>query len=230
MKSPLPAPRYDAVAGWFRSLERLAFGRSLERARRAGLAGLAEPGHALLLGEGDGRFLVELRRAFPGARVDCVDASARMLALARSRLESAHGDRQGVRFVQADVLREDLPARGYDVVVTNFFLDCFDEEGIRLVVRCVTRAVAPGARWLVADFAPPRRGVAGFRSRAWLALLYAFFGRVAAQPVRRLVAPAPFLRAAGWRSEREATFRLGLVRASRYRFDRSPELPPGSSR
>lgn len=209
-----PCPDYDSIAPHFRRLERVTFGRSLERARYRVLDSIDErspPRRLLLLGEGDGRFLARCCTLLPAARMDCLDASAVMLDKARERLATVGDAACGrVRFVQGDIRTIEIPGEGYDLVVTNFFLDCLTHEEIDALVRRVTGVASATAQWWVADFAQPS-GVLALRSRAWLGLLYAFFGRVARQPVRRLVDPGPALRASGWRSCGRKLYRLGLL-------------------
>ena len=71
---------FNAVAGHYRRLEYLAFGSHLERCRTALLPALdPSPRHALLIGEGDGRFLERFTRDYPDTQVDVIESSARMI-------------------------------------------------------------------------------------------------------------------------------------------------------
>ena len=51
---------FDRLASHYQWIEAVAFGRDLQRARLAFLEELDSPRRALLAGEGDGRFLIEL--------------------------------------------------------------------------------------------------------------------------------------------------------------------------
>ena len=137
---------FDRLARVYRPLELLAFGRGLERARFALLDRLAACREVLVLGEGDGRCLVRLLQVAPQARVDCVDFSAAMLARAAGRLDATAKAR--VRFVQLDVLADDLPEKPYCAVVTMFFLDCFTDAQLALLVPRIAARLRPGGRWL----------------------------------------------------------------------------------
>src|SRR5205085_12587628 len=77
---------FDAIAPWYRTLETIAFGQSLQRARDACLAEISAPRRALIVGEGNGRFLCELLRAHPALEVDCVESSKQMIELAQERI------------------------------------------------------------------------------------------------------------------------------------------------
>jgi SAM-dependent methyltransferase len=80
-----------------------------------------------------------------GARVDAVDRSPEMAALARARVPP------GVHVVEADVLDLDLPAGGYDAVVSTSALHHLPLEP---ALRSFAAAVRPGG--VVAAVALPR--------------------------------------------------------------------------
>src|SRR5687768_4095337 len=86
--TPSQGMSFDRLAPHYRWLEWILAGPKLQRCRTAFLPVITPPRHALLIGEGNGRFLVELLRAHPCVRVLCVDASARMLECARARLHA----------------------------------------------------------------------------------------------------------------------------------------------
>jgi SAM-dependent methyltransferase len=80
---------FDFLAAHYRWMEWVLAGRKLQRCREAFLGSIPPPGRALLVGEGNGRFLAALRRAYPQVQCVCVDASARMLERARMSSEAA---------------------------------------------------------------------------------------------------------------------------------------------
>jgi len=162
----------------------------------------------LILGEGDGRFLRELLRENATVEVDCVDGSARMLELARARIgDEAHR----VRFILADALDWRADRRDYDLVVTHFFLDCFDDPGVRALVDELAAASQPRATWLLADFTIPEGRWHSWHARFWLSLLYAFFRLTTGLRTRAIVDPAPLLAARGFRCRRDTRTRLGML-------------------
>jgi ubiquinone/menaquinone biosynthesis C-methylase UbiE len=168
------SPRsFDRLARHYHTLERLAFGRDLERARFQHLELLQNVDDILVLGEGDGRCLARLLRLAPHARIHCVDASAAMLNRASRRLSGR--DRPRVTLTCADALSVELPVSAYDAVTTLFFLDCFTNREIRAMVPRIRRSLRSECQWLFADFAIPRAGWARLRARIWLTFLYAFF-------------------------------------------------------
>jgi ubiquinone/menaquinone biosynthesis C-methylase UbiE len=162
---------FDLLAPHYRWMELVLAGRKLQACRTRFIDELANAKEVLLLGEGNGRFLCEVLRRNAAARVVCVDASAGMQAAARKAMARARCDAARVKFVHADVLACDLPARAYDGIVTHFFLDCFPPEELGRVVQRIGGWAAPGARWIVSDFRRPERGA---RKRFWRSCIYSF--------------------------------------------------------
>lgn len=204
---------FDAVAPWYRTLEVLAFGNALQRARIACLDEIGSPRRALVVGEGNGRFLRELLTTHPAVQVDCVDASERMLQLAQQRI--GHEARR-VNFLRRDISSWAPEPRQYDLIVTHFFLDCFPEVQLGEVVRKLSRVATADAVWLLADFRVPAQGFARLRARAWLAAMYWFFRNSAGIEAKELVDPSPFLRREGFVLAQQHLIRHGLLKSERW--------------
>ena len=207
---------FDHVARVYRLLESAVFGNALQRARVRWLDGLEKPRRALVIGEGDGRFLSELTRAYPALEIDCIEASAGMIELAQRRLRSAVSDASSVRFFQEDI-RNWTPGGPYDLVVTHFFLDCFDESELEEIVRKIAATLSPGGVWLLADFAMPERGLGRVCARLLIPLMYRFFRIFAGLQTQRLVDPTPCLIANGLGCECRALSLGQIVKAERWR-------------
>ncbi len=162
---------FDRVAPHYRWLETLVFGSQLQEARVAFVQKIESPQRVLVVGEGNGRFLAEFVRVHPAAEIDCVEASGRMIDLARLRVGTAR-----VRFIQGDVRKVELPAATYDLIVTHFFLDCFERRGaLCSSSRSWPISAAPNAHWLIADFCLPEKTWRRLRERFLIALMYFFF-------------------------------------------------------
>lgn len=206
---------FDALAPHYWWLERLSFGGLLQWCRTAHLPRLTGCRRALVVGDGDGRFLAAFLRANPEARIDCLDISPGMVALARRRL--GPGERPRVRFAVGDVRSGPLPGDGYDLVVTNFLLDCFPAPELAEVVARLAAASAPGALWAVGDFALPALGWRRLAARAALAVMYGFFRAAAGLNASELIDPSPLLRGHGFAREAESTRLAGFLSATLWR-------------
>jgi ubiquinone/menaquinone biosynthesis C-methylase UbiE len=209
---------FDAIAPWYRTLETIAFRDALQRARVACLGEIGAPRRALVVGEGNGRFLCELIRAYPEIQVDCVDASERMLELAQQRIEREVPARMNrVSFSGQDITSWPPPEHQFDLIVTHFFLDCFPESRMAEVVAKLSRAAAPNATWLLSDFCVPAGGFARWRAGVWLAAMYRFFQFTAGIEATELVDPSPFLGAEGFARVRQHLFRQGMLKSEIWR-------------
>ena len=205
---------FDRVARIYRLLETIVFGGTLQRARVHWLEVCRNSTSALIIGEGDGRFLCQLLRINPSIEVDCVEASGEMLELTRRRVKELNADALSrITFRHEDVRTCDLPASEYDVIVTHFVLDCFDEYELRGVVARLAAAATPEAIWLLADFQLPERGWGRWYARALVPMMYAFFRVAAGLKTNRLVDPTPALRAREFSCDREERTSGGMLKS-----------------
>jgi SAM-dependent methyltransferase len=217
---------FDTVAPWYRTLETIAFGNALQRARVTCLDEIGMPRRALIVGEGNGRFLAALLQRQPLITVDCVDASERMLDLARRQVLGICPDEiNRVAFFQQD-FESWRPNDRYDLIVTHFFLDCFGTTEVGSIVAKLAQAAGPNVVWLLADFTIPKTGLARVHARAWVSVMYAFFRGVAGIAARELVDPSPFLRVEGFILARQELFRLGMLKSELWRKIGNPVSAP----
>ena len=207
----------DRIASWYRWLEYGAFGKALERRRFCFLREAAGARRALVIGDGDGRFLGRWVSQNPEASVDCIDLSPRMLDLARRRAGAGR-----VAYLQADVLTSALPGAPYDLITTHFVLDCLDDlQADRLIGR-VARASQPDARWLVSEFRVPRSGWRRACARFLIAFLYRFFRLTTGLRVNSIVDYHPLFARHGFRLVRAESGCLGLLVSELWRAGLSP--------
>ena len=136
-----------------------------------------------------------------------------MLALAHRRVAKIPGAANRVRFTRADVRSDPLPAAGYDLIVTNFFLDCFRSAELATVIRRVSDVCAPDAVWVDGDFRLPSSGWARPVAKLLLAAMYGFFRLTTRLPTGRLTDPAPLLAVEGFRLVEEESQLRGFLSA-----------------
>jgi SAM-dependent methyltransferase len=148
-------PSFDLIARPYRWLEYLTFGKSLETCRTHFLPQLLDRRHALVLGDGDGRFLAQLLKQSPNLYANAVDTSAAMLQLLRQRCEAATPNAAvRLRTHLANAITFPLKEQ-YDLVVTHFFLDCLTQPELNKLITRIAPTLAPGALWLISDFRIP---------------------------------------------------------------------------
>jgi hypothetical protein len=200
----------DWIAPYYRWFEYLGFGRELERRRFRFLNHVGAAQRALVLGDGDGRFLARLLQALPAAEIDSIEASERMQDLARRRCRGYFSAAR-VNHLLGDVRRWPLPAGRYDLLATHFFIDCFDAAELPGVIERLASAAAPRAQWLISEFRQAPGGWRALWSRAWIASLYLFFRAATGLRTRALVDHHPLLARCGFKLARQETSRFGLL-------------------
>ncbi len=101
-----------------------------------------------------------------------------------------------MRWHLADGRRFEPPAAAFDLIVTNFWLDCFPAADLAVMVPRLVGGLAPCGRWLVGDFALPSGGLVrrADRPRARVAGMYAVFRLTTRIPAGRLADPATGVR------------------------------------
>lgn len=151
MKPKAVVPNFNFIARPYRWLEYLTLGKALENCRACFLPQLRNCRRALVLGDGDGRFLRALLAANPQLHAEAVDTSAIMLQLLRRNCR-ASADRLETHHASA----LDFPPTGpYDLVVTHFFLDCLSQREVEALAGRIAPSLAPQALWLISDFRIP---------------------------------------------------------------------------
>lgn len=174
---------FDGLARAYRWMEAVTFGPLLMHARCAYLGELNGCKRALVLGDGDGRFTRRLLEANGAVRVDAVDTSAAMLAELRCNA-GPHAGRVCTYVADARLWE---PARAaYDAIATHFFLDCLTTDEVAALAMRMREAAAPGAVWVVSEFAIPRGAFGAVVARPLVALLYRVFGVLTGLTVRQL--------------------------------------------
>jgi len=123
---------FDRVAPVYDTLARFVFGRNMHRAQTVFLKDIAPGGHVLILGGGTGWLLAELLSLNPNCKVLYIDASIRMIEMARRKTVGSsdivfiHGTEKSIP-----------PGLTFDAIITHFYLDLFDYESCAKVVSLI---------------------------------------------------------------------------------------------
>lgn len=204
---------FDSVARSYGWLERLAFGNALQRCRIAYLNPRIDAKDVLILGEGRGRFLKAYLDQHPHANITVVDSSEAMLQLAQAGI----ADAQRVNWIHADARQVDLGDQSFDLIVTQFFLDCFEREDIQTIIVSHAGRLVENGHWIYADFAVPKSGGMRFLSKAIIWALYRFFGLTARLDARRLIDPTAIFEGAGFALVDRRSSLRGMLQAVRWK-------------
>jgi hypothetical protein len=200
-------PNFDRVARIYRFAEYLSLGPLLQRTRTHFLHDLPPCHQALLLGDGDGRFLARHLARRHHLSALAVDTSATMLQLLRHRCQPHI---QRVRTLQASALDLFSPTESNsttfrysevstpDLIVTHFFLDCLTQPELTTLTHQIAANTAPGTLWLLSDFAIPQRSILRPLAALYIRFLYLAFRVLTGLRVTHLPDPQTALASAGF--------------------------------
>ena len=205
------APNFNGLARPYQWMETLTFGPFLARCRNAFLPHLSGRRNALVLGDGDGRFTARLLRENPAVQVDAVDASWAMLASLQRRA-APHQQRVRPHLADARAWQPGAStAPPFDLIASHFFLDCLTEPEILDLAHRIMARAAPGAVWVVSDFAIPPGWFGRLAARPLVWFLYRTFRLLTGLRVQALPDHGRALRMAGFALAGERRFLAGLL-------------------
>ena len=212
----MPLRSFDRLARPYHLLEYLTFGPLLRRTREHFLPALGHSRKALVLGDGDGRFLHALLRANPHLQAVAVDASRRMLELLTRR--SRHFAPR-LTATQADLCHPLPPSTHapFDLVATHFFLDCLSTSELRTLVSRIRPTLTPDALWVLSEFRIPRRGALRPLAQLLVRGLYLAFRILTGLRTSRLPDYTAVLEEAGFHRLDQALPLGGLLSAELWR-------------
>jgi SAM-dependent methyltransferase len=211
---------FDLLAPHYLWIEQLVFGQSLQKCRTAHVPFLNRAKKALIVGEGNGRFLKAFLTVNRTVQIDCLDLSPKMLEIARRRIAVNANDLERVAFHSCDVRTEDIPGKDYDLIVTNFLLDCFNESELRIVIDRLTEVSANQSQWLIGDFRLPSHGARRRRAVWQLKIMYACFRIATHLLADSLVDPAPFMKEKGFKIVSECSWQEGFLSSQLWQRER----------
>lgn len=154
--------RFDFVAPFYDFLAKLIFGEMLDKAQAHFLNELENGARILIVGGGTGRILEHPSLAKAG-RIDYLELSAQMINKAKKR----EGRLNNLHFIQGDFFEH---TGQYDLIVANFFLDCFDERNLETAIDKLSDLSQTGSSLIVTDFQPKQERKA--KILIWLMLIF----------------------------------------------------------
>lgn len=173
---------------------------------------IAHARKVLIIGNGDGRFLTALLRHNQIARVDAIEISSQMIAVARRRLNAASRQSSSrTTFWHGDIRTAPQPGEGYDLVVTHFLFDVFSTTELKGIIQRVSRWTSPNALWLVSEFDLPSSGWPRRYAQFWLKTMYAFFRMTTNLRNQQLPCWRPLMDEAGFMPQKQTQYQNGFI-------------------
>ena len=129
----------------------------------------------LIIGGGDGRFLLEAMKQGLSEQYYYIDISNAMIKLAQGKIEKQSNlSLNSVVFICGSY--QDIPKnRKFDLIVTPYFLDCFSDDELFLVVAKLHTQLTIEGTWFFTDFNIPEDITRSFIFKNIIQILYRFF-------------------------------------------------------
>lgn len=170
---------FNLIAPFYDRLSSLVFGESLIKAQTYHLKEIGDKDRVLILGGGTGEIL---ERMPPSGQIHFIEKSGEMLRRAKKRRtnERAH-------FIHEDFLNIELDKK-YDVIICPFFLDCFSEHNLNMIIAKIRDRLYDDGILIVTDF--DKKSIHSFLLQSMLI----FFKRVSNLETSQLLDLRSFLK------------------------------------
>ena len=141
---------------------------------------------ALIIGGGDGKFLLEAIKQELSDQYYYIDISDAMIKLARNKIE-----KQSILSLNSVVFicgtYQDIPPNeNFDLIVTPYFLDCISEDELPLVMAKLYAHLTIEGTWFFTDFNIPENMFRGLIFKTIIQSLYRIFNLLCKLGVNRL--------------------------------------------
>ena len=199
---------FNGVAKWYDQLASVVFGDAIKKAQVHFLNELPQEGKLLIIGGGTGWILNEIVRIRPKLKIDFVEASSKMIDLAKKQTPTLFG----VQFMHCT--EEAIPENQYAAVITNFFLDVFEWERLEEVMQKLKNHLAQQGIWLFTDFQKTGR----FHHAFLIKVMHFFFRMISNLESKSLNNFEEAFQKLNLTEEEKAEYFGGMICSKVYRF------------
>ena len=207
------AASFDRVAPYYDRLSRWVFGDMLLAAQRCFLSQIPGGAHVLFLGGGTGLLLDDLLQLSQTKSITYIEASARMLAMAKKRVtqlrKSSDSILPPVHFVHGT--EHDIPPGQYSIVITCFLLDMYKPVALHKMMLTIRSTLSPDAQWLFTDFEISKQPDKHWWHWLLVKSMFLFFLVTAGLTVRQLPDYKAAFNSIGFRRQTEKSFYGKLI-------------------
>lgn len=205
---------FDRIAPFYDLLARLVFGKSIRRCQLEYLNKIQSGSNVLILGGGTGWILSELTKINPACRVYYLEASEKMLEIAKARFDVSHSN-QIVFTHGTETNLDQISNIRFDSVITNFYLDLFETAELASVLRRIKMVITPESQLLISEFVDRR-----WWQRVLLFLMYQFFSWTCSVEAKSLPQWEDQLRINGFAEHSSRWFYFGFIKSCLFGLDK----------
>jgi ubiquinone/menaquinone biosynthesis C-methylase UbiE len=169
--------QFNRIASIYDLLAKIIYGKSIRRAQTFFFKSIPDHSNVLIIGGGTGWIARDLLSVKLDVRVVYIEASDKMLAKAKDKL-NAH--QKKIDFIHGT--QDDIPTGAeYKTIITNFYVDLFPDEILDTHIKRIRTHLEVDGQWIVTDFVGNRKW-----HRFLLWVMYRFFTATAAIHARTL--------------------------------------------
>jgi ubiquinone/menaquinone biosynthesis C-methylase UbiE len=202
--------RFNWIAKYYDLLSGFVFGKAISRSQLCFLNSIPPRSTILILGGGTGSILKPLLDLNPSCKILYIEASGKMISLAKRRLGRPNFER--IRFIHGT--ESAIPAEmDFDVIITNFFLDIFSEAEVLRVAASLYKKLRTHGFWYVSDFVDEGK----WWQKGVLCLMYRFFGETGSIDAMQLPGWQRILKSVGLRAVQDKDFYGAFIKSIVYK-------------
>jgi len=212
------ADNYKRVAPYYDFLAQIVFRGQLVASQNYFLRELDNPANILIFGGGTGQMIPLLLKKYPKVKIHFLDSSKAMIAKAKARVGLQN---HRVRFTNGTEM-ELKQEYGYDVILTPFVLDHFENLDLARVHKILLASLRTKGRWIHTDFHLDQKSP--WWQRKTVDLMYWFFGVMAGLQNQTLPDFTPHFSISKVELRKRKHFFHGMVRTHLYqkRYENEP--------
>lgn len=135
--------QFDRIVFLYDSLARLVFDNQIHNSQIHFIDTIEKQDKVLVIGGGTGKLLESIPEC---RKLVFVEKSSKMLGRAKKRSSV-----KAIDFIHSDFFEFDSSYK-FDVIICPFFLDCFNESNLDLVIKRIKSMLNDGGSLLIADF------------------------------------------------------------------------------
>jgi len=198
---------FDRIAWIYDRVARLVYGRAIVESQCHFLDQIPSEGRVLVIGGGTGWILHEIFKKCPNCKVCYIEASAKMIARAQQK-----GRIYGDRVTYINGTQDDTPnGEGFDVLITNFFLDVFPEKELPAIINQLPKSLNSFGFWVFTDF----RNTKILWQKWLIRVMYLFFRQVCGLRSKELPDWHRVFQEAGYIPQSDKTYFYGMIIAAK---------------
>ena len=201
---------FNRVANSYQWMEKIVFRNDLEKARNFHVSLVRDAESILLLGDGDGKFLEKIFEIGTDAQILSVDSSSEMIRLSQSKIHKTGLD---VRYVCQDLKYFEFTENFKpDLIFAHFFLDCFTENEVILIVNRLSKWCPKSTKLVISDFFLPRKGsFSGIYRNILTYIMIRFFRLFCRISAKKLPNIPKIMRSTGWTCTAHKSLKDGFI-------------------